>query len=612
MDAIRQDLKGADFEKRLVKTTDEGIPVRPFYRKEDLPDDPIWKTAPGDPPYLRGGRKDGAWAIRQGFRAPNLRETNEHARYALMRGCEQVSFVLYPAGTRILTQKDFSDLLEGVYLEAVPVSFVGGPLCPQLLAMYANEASRRGLRLEELLGSFDFDPITNSVRGWSTGPIEEWKQRLDPVVDFGFRRLPKMKVVAIHAQAYEEAGASAAQQIAFALGILHEYLAGAAVPKVELAKRVEIRHGIGSNYLLEIAKLRASRVLVQRVLESHGVSVVRPPVHSVTSSANLAAYDPNVNMLRATTQAMSAVLGGTDSLAVLAYDIPLGSPDQFSERIARNVQILLREEAYLGRVADPLGGAYAIEALTYQLCEVSWKLFQQIQAAGGFVAAWKSGMISEQVAKVVAAKRKAFATRRKTIVGVTVSPNSEERRLDRFDPIRPFGSVAPADYSVEELCSRFNKGMSLQRPAPLPDRPILEAYHPSEPFEDLRMQVELAERTPTVYLFQIGDPSWRKARAEFATGFFGVGGFHVSRGVHSAPAEVAGIEADVVVLCSSDAEYANFAPPFAQAARGVPVIAGHPDEQIEALRAAGIEEFVHVRSDVLATLQSLLRRLEVS
>lgn len=605
MAAIAEDLKGADFEKRLVKKTEDGLSVRPFYRKEDLP--ASVGDAPGQFPYTRGASRGKPWAIRQGFRAPSPREANEQARYALMRGCEQLALVLYPAGTKVLSSEDFETLLDGVFLNAVPVVLNAGPLGPQALALYANLASKHNLRLHELEGGLDYDPIVNSIRGYSAAQPEEWRSQLEPVLAFASKRLPKFRVLGVQGQAFDDAGAGVAQQVAYTLALFSEYLAGTAIPAGELAKRTELRFGIGSNYFLEVAKLRAARLLTARLLEAFGVKGVMPTLHAVTSSANMAAYDPHVNMLRVTTEAMSAAVAGVDSISVQAYDVAFKAPDQFSERIARNVQVLLREESHLAKVADPLGGSYAVESLTAQVADQAWAMFQGIEAAGGFVAAWNAGTISEQIGKVVAAKKKAISGRRQNVVGVSFSPNAAEQALPRLSPIKPVGVVKALDESVEDLAAKLAKGGSLLASAPAPDRAKLEPFRPFEAFESLRLRVEkhVAEggKQPVVGLVLQGDRTWRKARAEFATGFFSAGGYKVQEGTQGA---------DIAVLCSSDGEYPTLVPEFAAGPGAIKVVAGYPEDHLEAIKSAGVNDFIHIRLDVAQTLADFHARLGVA
>lgn len=627
MAVVEKDLKGADFEKRLVWTTDDGIAVRPFHRKEDLPTEAwVRKAAPGGAPYLRGyGHDSRSWAVRDVIRTESVADANLAARHSLMRGADQVQFRIYPYGIALRTAADMKALLAGIDLESTPVFFAAGPLAPQVLALFLNEAESQGIPAGRLRGGVDGDPIVDGCLGWRDGGADGWEREATPLVAYDASALPLIRTLAVRAVAFHEAGATAAQELAYGLAVLVEYLAhlrGRNLSPERVVAQAEIQFGAGSNYLLEIAKLRAARVLISKVLEAFGVHDVRPRIHADTSLVTKTVYDAHANLLRATTEAMAAVIGGVDSLAVWPFDELLTPANEFSAHLARNVSLLLREEAYLGKVADPLGGGYTIEALTSALAGKAWSLFQEIEGNGGFVASWKGSQIPSTLAASRGARQKAAHGRRASIIGTNAYPNPKETVLGalRAPDTRPMvalSAFATSD-SFTGVREALAEGSSLDNwlTATVAPHSPLDPFRPAEAFEAMRLRVERhvqgGGRRPTVQLVLAGDAKMRKARATFCTGFFGCGGFAVAddRPVK----DVATVEptGDLIVLCSSDAEYVDLATALRPRLGDKPlVIAGYPQDALPALEALGVKDFVHIHQDAVAVLTAYLDRLGI-
>ncbi|MCS6774977.1 MAG: methylmalonyl-CoA mutase family protein [Chloroherpetonaceae bacterium] len=621
MAAIQKDLKGADFEKKLVSTTLDGITLRPFYRREDLPG-PI----DGE---LRGYRKDSNdWNLREEIREPDIAAANAHALRALERGAQELAIYTYPIGPCPRQQSDMQALLDGIYIDAVPIHWISGPLSPHMLAMWWNEIERRGLSPEAIQGTVDLDPVLDRCVGWIQAPLEDWRDTLLTVSAFILQHLPHVGLVTVRGAFIEKAGASLAQELAFTLALFTEYLTayrdalttGALrVPNITdpqaalaaIVSRCELRFGVGTNYFLEIAKLRAARVLVRNVLLAFGIQTARPKIHVITTSSNKTLYDPYNNLLRATVEAMAAVIAGVDSLTVAAYDQGYHTPDEFSEHLSRNTETLLKEEAHLTRVVDPLGGSYTLEALTHAYAHRAWGLFRCLEAAGGFVAAWKNGTISSELEVVRAKRARLVSSRRRTIVGTTVYPNLKEQRLGDIQPAPPIRQVRSVTADVMALAAEFAQGADLN--AQISDQRVpstqFDPFRPSWPFENLRLRVErhvaLGGKRPIVLLAQLGDPVMRRARSGFCLGFFGAGGYDVREETFATPQEAVQraeeINADALVLCSSDPEY----PALTRGLQtNIPlIVAGYPQESIEELQANGVQHFVHIRQDLLETLE---------
>lgn len=364
---------------------------------------------------------------------------------------------------------------------------------------------------------------------------------------------------AVNGAAHHERGATAVQELAFALAEASDRLAA--------GRAVEgLAFGIGSVYFLEIAKLRAARVLYARMAEAYGANP-ETRIHAVTALSNKSIYDPWTNLLRSTTEALSAVLGGADSLRVPAAGYPA--------RLARNVQLILKEEAHLDKVADPAGGAWFIENLTASLAAEAWKLFQQVEAMGGFATA--RAFIDSSVAAAREAKEKEFASRRRVMVGVNNYPDLAERRLEQA------GSLEGADWRL------------------------------ARPIEKIRLRTERharrTGRTPKLLLLKRGDLKMKMARAQFCLNFFGCAGFEIEEAEFGEG--TAFDRADLIVLCSSDAEYLGFARDVCPRAKVSVIVAGNPKDQIEALREAGVAGFVHIFSNLVETLTEWQQKLGI-
>ncbi|MCL2413497.1 MAG: methylmalonyl-CoA mutase family protein, partial [Bacteroidales bacterium] len=368
----------------------------------------------------------------------------------------------------------------------------------------------------------------------------------------------------------------------------------------EIAERMTLHVAVGSNYFMEIAKIRTARMLWANMLKVHNAKHTQVFVHASTSKWNKSIYDPNVNMLRTTTESMSAALGGANSIHVDAYDSTYKCADEFSARIARNQQIILKEESYFDKIADPSGGSYYIENLTDAIAQHAWKLFQDTEDAGGFTAALKAGTIQDTIAKTAQQRDLDIANRKTIILGTNQFPNQHETMLDKIEP------------ECNMSCSCATAG----------EYKKLHLYRGSEAFEDLRLATERAvksgKKKPIVFLLTYGNLAMRKARAGFALNFFGCAGYEIiDNAGFKTPEEGANAalsaKADIVVLCSSDDEYPELVNGVCAVLKGKASIclAGHPGNNLEAFKTAGVSEFIHVRTNLIETLTAFQKQLGI-
>lgn len=410
MDKIITDLKGANFNKKLVWKTTEGFDVMPFYRREDVENFDHMKSLPGDYPYVRGAKINGnKWLVRQNIDVEDYKESNKKALNILMKGVDSLGFVIKDPET--VNRKNFEALLKSIHFESVELNFLSNGKAKEILECLTNIFKDSGTDLKKLRGAIEADPLGRlMLNGNLCISLEAGLDYLASLT-LDSALLPLFKTIHISASNFTNAGADIIQELAFGLVMGNEYmtcLTERGINADEAASKIRFSFGIGSNYFFEIAKLRAARLLwsvVAGAYKPENTDSVRMEIHCVTGRWNKTLYDPYVNMLRTQTEAMSAVLGGTDSLTVEPFDIVFRRPDEFSERIARNQQLLLKEESFFDKVADPAGGSYYIEKLTYMIAENAWKLFVDIEEQGGFLSCLQSGFIRNELSES-AGKRK--------------------------------------------------------------------------------------------------------------------------------------------------------------------------------------------------------------
>lgn len=597
MNKIKADLKGQDFDRKLVWRTGEGFDVKPFYREEDIASLPFISNPPGEFPFLRGvypGRN--AWFKRQDIVVEDPEAANRKALDILNRGIDSLGFVF---GAEVdYTPGLMETLLDGIFCESIELNFLPQGKAKELFSAFDTYIKNKGIKPGLLRGAIETDPLGRlMVNGSLCVPVSDG---IDYVADLvkSTEHLENFRVLNIRGDAFGNAGSGIVQELAYSMAMGNEYLSQLSERGIEpgvAARSMGFTFGIGSNYFMEIARMRAARVLWAKVVDAWSPS--RPEdckiyVHSVTSDWNLTVYDPYVNMLRTQTEAMSATLGGTNSLTVKPFDSVFREPSEFSERLARNQQLMLMEESHFDKVNDPSAGSYYIEKLTSSIAEHAWELFVETEEEGGFLESLLKGSIQSGV-KTTAIRRKENIRRRKEkLLGTNIYPDADEKIKKPF-AARNKDAVAASD--VEPLV------------------PVRAA----EEFEAMRMAVDSLDTTPVVFLLTIGDPVMRKARAQFAHGFFGCAGYEVIDNLGFDDAETAvkaakEAGADITVICSSDKEYAEYAPRVYSLLKGdsILVVAGEP-ACMDDLRSKGIDHFISMRSNLLETLMEYNRELGI-
>ncbi|MDY5033067.1 MAG: methylmalonyl-CoA mutase small subunit [Prevotella sp.] len=597
LDKIEVDLKGADFQKRLVWRTNEGFNVQPFYRREDVEKLQTPLSLPGEYPFVRGNKKhDNEWYVRQNIVAASAKEANQKALDVLNKGVTSLGFRI--PGNEV--SKDYvATLLDGIFCDCVELNF---STCKrhsvELAEILVDYFQEKGYDKEKIVASIDWDPIEKIVvKGKDTEALLQYAKTLvETVKDY-----PHFRVISVNTVALNNAGAYIVQELGYALAWGAEYLqqlVEAGVEPTLAARKIKFNMGISENYFMEIAKFRAARLLwadIVKQFEPVCDCACKMIVNAETSRYNMTLFDAYVNMLRSQTETMSAALAGVHSIVVTPFDAAYETPNEFSERIARNQQLLLKEECHFATVVDPSAGSYYIEELTTSLANEAWKIFLAVEEQGGFLAAVKAGTVQDDINATNDKRHLHAAQRREFILGTNQFPNFIEKS-DGKEPL------------VKQCCCKSQEETVYK---------TINQARLSADFEALRLRTEKAEKQPVAFMLTIGNLVWRQARAQFSTNFLACAGYKVIDNLGFKTVEE-GVDAalkagaDIVVICSSDDEYAEYAVPAYKYLdnRALFVVAGAPACADE-LKAAGIENFIHVKVNQLETLKMFNEKLGI-
>ncbi len=595
LDKINVDLKGADYQKKMVWRTNEGFSMEPFYRKEDVDKLPTTNALPGEFPYVRGNKAaDNEWRVRQDILCtPDAKEANAKALDILNRGVDSLGFVV----PRELVSVEYIDaLLEGIYVDCVELNFLTCQRKTQELAqILVAHFQKQGVDPQKVEGSVAFDPIDRILTKGKdmTEVLAGLKDVVETLKDY-----PKMRAVTVDAFKLTNAGAYSYQDLGYALAWGNEYLhllTEAGVSAELAAQSIKFNLGINGVYFMEIAKLRAARLLWAQIVSQYTDCKESAKMHicAYTTTHNLTLFDSYVNMLRTQTETMSAALGGVDSIVVVPFDVPYEKPTDFAERIARNQQLLLKDECHFDRMVDVAGGSYFIEELTVALAKQAWQLFLSVEEEGGFLTAAKAGKVQNTVNETNAARHANAGKRKEFMLGTNQFPNFTEK------------SEGKKPFEPQSCCEEQS------------DIPTIKPTRLASDFEALRLTTEAAKKVPVAFMLTIGNLAMRQARAQFSCNFLAAAGYKVVDNLGFATVEE-GVDkaleegADIVVICSSDDEYAEYAIPAYKYldGRAMFVVAGAP-ACTDDLKAAGIEHFIHVRVDQLKTLKEFNAKLGI-
>ena len=577
IEKVKVDLKGADFDKTLVWKNLSHIEIQPFYNHED-------KKA-----YLQNtGENTQTLVNYRHIEVSNEASGNGLALKAIEEG---INGLLFHISENIVPEK----LLSGIDLDQISLSFVLGQNTLVFAKEFFDFAQKNVTSNEHLKGYFNSEIISNYI---TTGKIEEADFKLLTELITLTKNFPNYKAITISGTEYLDSGANQVQEVAYTLNSL-VYLVD------ELTKRglelqaifdnLHINLAIGIEYFVEIGKFRAFNHLLAEIAGRYGIETFAHTIMAKTSVWSKSVTDAHTNMLRATTEAMSAILGNVDAVLIDPYDKEFKPPSDFSKRIAGNITTILREESYFGKVANPVDGSYYMEEVSMKIAEKALELFKFIEEKGGFYAAFEGGLIQEQIAEIRLQKLKLISQRRLPMVGINKYPNLME--------------TISANILADGTSNENGK--------------LLKPRRASLEIEAIRKTTEeLCDKTgirPVVELVSYGNLTMRKARAGFAYDFLGVSGFHVLQEKSFDNFEAgakAGAESDshVVVICSSDQDYDETALDFVKSFRAlnsdkVLLLAGAP-ANVEELTKAGLNGCVNLRSDVIKTISEIQKEIQ--
>jgi methylmalonyl-CoA mutase len=654
-------LKGAPFEKLLVSKTYEDITIQPLYREDDIAGLAHRNELPGAASRVRGSRATGflkaGWEVSQELKAHTPAGLNAQIHEGLKGGQTELNLAVgcghaecCKGGVALASAADVSKVLEGVQLDAVSTYWQAGPGVLPVAAMFVAAAEQSGVTADKLRGGFEIDPLSELVaKGFLKQPLALRLDQMASLTAWAAANAPGLQTITANGCVYHNAGASATQELAYVIATVVAYVEELKSRGIEPAtafRHLRLRFAVGSDYFMEIAKLRAARWLLSKVAAAYGVEDAPVYLHASTSRWNKTSYDAHTNMLRVTSEAFAAVVAGVDALHIGPYDEISGKTDEFSRRVARNIHVILREECGLDQVIDPAGGSNYIEWLTDQVAAKSWSLFQEIEAAGGMVAALQAGTVQAAVAKVRDAKFQNIRRRKDKIVGSNMYPDLKGGKLEMLAPvchaaeaakagISPFEGVEAAaitpgtgaammDQAIAAAktgASRMaiakglglgcSEGLTVQ---PLPPRRAAEEY------EALRdASAAFAAKTgaaPVILQVNFGPSGRYRLRADWTAAFFQAAGFTIDgardfKTIEEAAAAAKESAALIAVITSDDASYAEHAANLAAAVKAARpdlhlLLAGAPGDNEAAWRAAGVDDFVNVKSNNYDLNQRLL------
>ncbi|MFA1710151.1 methylmalonyl-CoA mutase family protein [Peribacillus frigoritolerans] len=674
-------LKGATIEEKLVTNTYEGIQLQPLYRMEDIEGFSHLSSMPGEFPFVRGtkalGYSEEPWEVCQELVYSSPEEFNQAARNDLEKGQTMLHVVLdesrfldldFPGtqhknpkrrGVPFSSLHDFQKAFQGINLEKTPVYIEAGMTGLPFFASFMAYLQGQNQNPKNLKGCMGMDPLGQLVQsGTLPYSINQSFEMMSEIMKWSKENAPHLQTVVVGANSYQDAGGNAVQELAFSIATGVEYLRNIENEFIsidDVAQRMRFSYSIGANFFMEIAKFRAARMLWSRIVKELGGNEdsQKMSIHARTSAWTKTVNDPYVNILRGTVEAFGGIIGGINSLHVSPFDEAIRPAEEFSRRIARNTHSILDEEANLSKVADPAGGSWYIESLTYSLAEKAWELFQQIEEKGGMYHSLLEGFPQDMVSKTAELRKNNINNKKDKFVGTNIYPNLNETPIknEKQDPSQnsPVNDTGIdglnsnmdllfvkealqdfiADPSLENAIKASSSGATLENlykamrlsKTMTPSINTVRIHRGAESFESLRDHAEEYKKKtgahPKVFVANIGTVSQYKKRADFVTDFFEVGGFTIiEHGGFSTVTEAVEAfrfsQARIFVICSSDENYLEWVPSLARGIKQFSpetsvLLAGNPNIQDRGLYMdAGVDDFIHAsvnNYDKLVVLQ---------
>jgi len=694
-------LDGKPFDK-LFSITCENITLKPLYTKSDLQDiEHLQNDFPGFPPFVRGtnsgGYKTKKWLIAQDIRVPSPEDYNIIAKSALGNGQtalilefnvsllksedESDSLIIENSemkyvkpnfddfATYISTTGDLETALKDVNLEEVPLYLKANGYPLMALSMFSAYIKKCGINGSKIKGSIEFDPfMAFMLHGELLASYGNIFKEMAIAMKMAKKYCPNFKIIGINGANYINAGGNAVQELAFSFACSAEYIRqmlknGFDID--EIASNFHFNFSAGPVFFTEIAKFRAARLIWSKIISEFGGNEESQKLHfsAAITNWNKSNLDAHVNMLRTTSETLSAILGCAEMISTNPYDENIRMPEEFSRRVARNIQNVLLHECNLTEVIDPSGGSYYIESLTEKIATASWELFKKVEKTGGMFESLSQGFPQKEIKVVAAQKIKDLCSRKEFLLGTNKHAIKGEDLQNEYESVpeevieqssiqvlkilermeqnqdKPELQKLHDDFSSEspELVNSFIEAAlagdtfieiidavrNYDNPAQIEK---LEIFRSSEIFENLRFKTDEFRKqfgsAPKVFLASFGTLKQYKARVDFAAEFFNVGGFDsINKGGYSNSGEAVvsfkESDAKVLVICSSDDVYPEVVQQLISLMknRGVEayiLLAGYPEDKVEAYKSAGVNDFIHVKANIIEVLGKVLKYLGIN
>lgn len=602
---IIKDLNGADYDKKLISKTTEGINIKPYYSKEDLEKINFNQYLPGNFPFAAGNKtKENDYEIRQDINITDFKADSKKLAEIVSKGANSAGAII--CNFDDISKNDIKEITSLINPEKTRINFFSGKFALKVLKYIIEISEEEKLNPKEVKISLNFDPL-----GYKTVTGGSYTQNTESDFDMMYQmfklvqnKFPQIKIVNINGIFFRNSGSSAVQETAFILNIANEYIDAMikrGIQAKDFSQNTMLTLGIGTNYFMEIAKIRAMRLLWSKTMEQWDNTAIENYkifIHSKSCEWNKTIYTPFVNVLRATTETMSAVIGGTDSVSASTHDFMYKQTDEFSERIARNIPIILKEESILDKSVDPSAGAYFIESLTNSIAENALELFLKIEKEGGYFSSLKNEIIQTKINETCIERNNYIATRKEILLGTNQYPKADEKALQTIETQVYERKIPQAEN---------------------PEVKTLKFYRGAEAFEKLRLETEKASKTPKVLLLTYGNLTMRKARASFATSFFACAGYEIIENseftdIKKAAEKACTQKADITVICSSDEEYPEIIKEIFDILnkKTLITIAGAENKYFEEAEKQNNLNFINIKSNVLKELTTYQTKLNVN
>ncbi len=682
---VQADLKGKPFEKLKTKTI-EGILLEPIYTKDDLEKLTGNDQFPGFGNNIRGSKISGylknSWLVSQNISYGDPAEFNRALKSDLEKGQTSINLSVDKAtelgldadyaktkdvgkgGVSISGLNSFSRALDEIDIQKYPLFIQCGFSSVPMLSILSAYCQQEKIDIANISGSVEADPISHlASEGKLPVTLDFTFEKMSAALSWTLQNASNLKTINVSSLLYSNSGANAVQELSYILASANEYIRRMLKSDFsigDIVKSMKVTVGIGSSFFTEISKLRALKILWKNLIGAYGVDEEseRIHIHAVTSSFNKTLFDPHVNILRVTTEAFSAIMGGIDSMHTSPFDETFSIPNDFSRRIARNTQIILNEEAHFSTPIDPAGGSYYVETLTNELAQSAWKNFQIIEENGGMIEYLKSSKIQKEIKKTIEERSKRISKRRSVIVGTNMYANPSEiplesksfdnaalqsKRAEFLQKFRTSGEHKKNSSILDKLNilteEKGDKLIDISSQAIIEGATLGEITHSfragatesvtidpikphraAEPFEKLRLKIKELEidsgSKPKIFLAAIGSVKEYKARADFSRGFFEIAGFDVlyPKGfetIEEAVAETINSNSKVTVICSTDEKYQEIVPKYASELKKKNpnvfiVLAGYPKDKIDEYKQNGVDEFIYLGADAYSILRKMV------